>query len=237
MEAGTGCRLIPYKCVWLFAGGIFQTKFWCAASARQPCNPSSKQAVICFFVFKKKAAWKAALSLYACTNTHARAHVRMQASSRWAVAAFQTPRALPAAPLSFCSIGGPLGVQRWLKSLAPRDLLGSQWEQSGPTAPGQGRGMPCAASYLRHTHQHRTRSSMDTSIPGWSGQSHKSSLPLHYLSSISKYQTKTCCSPSPLPNLLRGAGAPLQGACHRKSANLSETTISGLCEIKSFVLH
>lgn len=69
VEAGTCCRLIPYKCVWLFADCIFQTKLWYGACARQPCNPSSKQAVICLF---KKLAWNASFSPHGCANTHPR---------------------------------------------------------------------------------------------------------------------------------------------------------------------
>ena len=69
LEAGTCCQLIPYKCVWLFAGSIFQTKFWYGASARQPCNPSSKQAVICFL--KKLPGKRLYPYVHAKTHMHA----------------------------------------------------------------------------------------------------------------------------------------------------------------------
>lgn len=201
LEAGTCCRLIPYKCIWLFAGGIFQTKFWYGASARQPCNPSSKQAVICFF---KNVAWKTALSLHACTNTHAQAHVRVQASSQQAPAAAVSVALSSACSSSFLLLksGFTGGAKAALICGTPRPVrVAAGAERSDTPGAGkrdalhgilpEGHAISEAPFPAMYPHQHRTWSSTDTSIPGLSGQSYESS------STLSQQHLRSAFSPDP----------------------------------------
>lgn len=149
-------------------------KFWCGASARQARNPSSKQAVIWLL---KELPGKVALSPHACTNTRARAHVH-GSSQQAPVAAFLVT--LSSAYSSPSLKGGSQGVQRnFLLPCYGRSrsrvvhLPHSRGGGCAPRHPTRGMCHLPALSPAVDPQQHRTCSSPDTSIPWWSGQSHK----------------------------------------------------------------
>lgn len=163
----------------------------------------SQQQTSCHLFFKN-VAWKAALSLHACTNTHARAHVRVQASSQQAPAAAVSVALSSACSSSFLLLksGFTGGAKAALICGTPRPVrVAAGAERSGSPGAGkrdalhgilpEGHATSEAPFPAMYPHQHRTWSSTDTSIPGLAGQSYESS------STLSQQHLRSAVSPDP----------------------------------------